>query len=139
MNRTTENIIVRATGATDPHLVAAIERVMRNEILLTPLDHLDAGTLGANARAAHQIVRRRQEARFVCMEFHGRGDPFFGGSADDRILLTDGSFGHSSPASPAARFVSLADAAEAGRRASNRREKALISAIEMPYLEHERH
>ena len=139
MNRTTENLIVRATGETKPHIVAAIERVMRNEIVLAPLDRLDANTLSANAQQALRIIERRQSARFVCMEFHGRGDPFFGGNADDRILLTDGSFGHSSAGTPAARFMTMAEAAAEGRLASNRREAALISAIEMPYLEHERH
>ena len=139
MNRVTENLIVQATGETDPNVVAAIERIMRNEILLAPLDRLDAETLSTNAQNAARIVKRRQSARFVCMEFHGRGDAFFGGNADDRILLTDGSFGHSSAGTPAARFATMAEAAAEGRLASNRREGALISAIEMPYLEHERH
>jgi len=139
MNRNTENLIVRATGATDPHLVAEIERVIRDEILLKPIDQIDPETVGTHAHAAVRIIERRQRARFVCFEFHGRGDPFFGGSADDRILLTDGSFGHSSAAAKAARFETLAEAGEAGRHASNRRVGALISAVEMPYLEHERH
>lgn len=139
MNRNTEDLIVRATGATDPYLVAEIERIMRDEILLKPLDRLDPADVGTHAQTALRIIERRQGARFVCFEFHGRGDPFFGGQADDRILLTDGSFGHSSPAAKAARFETMVEAAEAGRRASNRRDGALISAIEMPYLEHERH
>ena len=56
MNRNTENLIVRATGATDPHLVAEIERVIRDEILLKPIDRIDPETVGTHAHAAVRII-----------------------------------------------------------------------------------
>ena len=79
-----------------------------------------------------RVVDARAHAHFVCMEFYGQGDPFFGGSADDRTLLTDGCFGHRSGRNPPARFVDAKTALEAGRKAVNRRGSALLSAIEMP-------
>lgn len=31
-------------------------------------------------------------AAYIAVEFHGTGDPFFGGSADDRTLCISGQF-----------------------------------------------
>ena len=127
-------LIASATGVTDPALLAEIERCLRIEILMSTLDSVAPEVLFFCARDAHALIERREHARFVCMEFFGQGDPFFGGNAEDRILLTDGRFGHSAASNPAARFVDSNAALEAGRRADNRRDSALISAIEMPYL-----
>ena len=127
-------LIASATGVTDPPLLAEIERCLRVEVLMSTLDSVDPETLFFCARDALALIERREHARFVCMEFHGQGDPFFGGSADDRILLTDGRFGHSSESNPPARFSDMNAALEAGRRAGNRRDSALITAIEMPYV-----
>ncbi len=134
MSMSPTELIARATGVSDPPLLAEIERCLRVEILMSTLDSVDSDVLFFCARDAHALIQRREVARFVCMEFHGQGDPFFGGRADDRVLLTDGTFGRSSAADPPARFADTNSALEAGRRADNRREASLISAIEMPYV-----
>ena len=122
----------RATGVTDPQRLAEIERCLRVEVLMSTLDSVDPEVLSRCARGALALFEARAPARFVCMEFCGQGDPFFGGSADDRTLLTDGCFGHSSGRTAPARFVDAKTALEAGRKAVNRRASARLSAIEMP-------
>lgn len=68
---------------------------------------------------------------FVCIEFWGNGDPFFGGQADDRSLMVDGAFcvpprQGVRPYRPAL-FTSRELATEHGALALNRRDKGLIS------------
>lgn len=67
--------------------------------------------------------------QFVCHEYWGDGDPFFGGSADDRALGQSGLFltGVTLNHRPAV-FISREDAILAGKRAANRREGGMISA-----------
>ncbi|MBX3699346.1 MAG: hypothetical protein KF811_16185 [Dokdonella sp.] len=125
-------LIASATGVADPERLAEIERCLRVEVLMSTLDSVDPEVLSRCARGALALIEARAHARFVCMEFCGQGDPFFGGSADDRTLLTDGRFGHRSGRNPPARFVDAKTALEAGRKAVNRRGSALLSAIEMP-------
>lgn len=69
-------------------------------------------------------------ARWICLELHGKGDKFFGGSADDRPLGRDGAFltGSYSRASYGS-FPSKAAALRAGERATNRRPKGLLLAL----------
>jgi hypothetical protein len=68
--------------------------------------------------------------RWICMEFHGKGDPMFGGAAADRVLGKNGSFltgSHSR--SDYGSFPSKDAALRAGDRAANRRPKGLLLAI----------
>lgn len=68
--------------------------------------------------------------RFICMEFSGLGDPFFGGSGDERTLLENGKFGHCLPGTPArALFDTDEQALVAGSRADNLRTGAELGAI----------
>lgn len=125
-------LIARAAGVTDPQRLAEIERCPRLEVLMSTLDSADAEAMSRYACEARALIEGRAHGRFVCMEFYGQGDPFFGGSAEDRTLLTNGCFGHSSECTPPARFVDMRTALEAGRKAFNRRDSAFLSAIEMP-------
>lgn len=64
------------------------------------------------------------------MEFHGIGDPFFGGKADDRTLLADGQFGTYSPGGPLRALFNTNDqATSAGLNSKNRRPKGLLAAV----------
>ena len=68
--------------------------------------------------------------RWICMEFHGTGDPYFGGSADDRVLGRNGAFltgVHSR--SDYGSFPSKDSALRAGDRAINRRPKGKLLAL----------
>lgn len=70
--------------------------------------------------------------KIIIIEFFGRGDPFFGGSADDRTLCADGVFrstGHYRP-DQVARFETKAEALEFALGASNLRAGGLVSAME---------
>lgn len=69
---------------------------------------------------------------FVCVEFWGNGDPFFGGQADDRTLMADGGGFYVPPRTGRrdyrpALFTSREDAIAAGERAPNRRKGGLIA------------
>lgn len=69
--------------------------------------------------------------KIIIMEFFGRGDPFFGGSADDRTLCADGVFrstGHYRP-DQVARFETKAEALEFALGASNARPGGIISPM----------
>lgn len=67
--------------------------------------------------------------QFFCVEYWGRGDPFFGGNAEDRTLGRSGLFltGSHGPGEVAA-FDSAQAAQDAGEAAANRRPGGLISA-----------
>ena len=70
--------------------------------------------------------------KFIVIEFFGRGDPFFGGAADDRTLCTDGVFRSTGTyrREDVARFDSQAAALEFALGASNTRAGGLVSAFE---------
>lgn len=71
-----------------------------------------------------------QDTRFEVMEFYGDGDPMFGGTADDRMLCTDGLFYRSAETHPpVARFPDRDTALASGNDAANKRDGALISAF----------
>ena len=73
------------------------------------------------------------EARkFIVIEFFGRGDPFFGGAADDRTLCVDGIFRSTGTYSrdQVARFGSREEALETALGAGNLRAGGLVSAME---------
>lgn len=67
---------------------------------------------------------------FVVLEFFGNGDPFFGGSADDRPLGKSGSFlSGSYPRAAVAEFESESAAIAAANAAPNKRDGGLISSF----------
>jgi hypothetical protein len=57
----------------------------------------------------------------IVIEYHGRGDPFFGGSADDRTLGTDGLIKVRGSPVKTANFATLEEAHAAALRIPNRR------------------
>lgn len=57
----------------------------------------------------------------IVIEFHGTGDAFFGGSADDRILGTDGLIKVRGSAVETANFATIEQAHAAALRIPNRR------------------
>jgi hypothetical protein len=68
--------------------------------------------------------------RWIVMEFHGKGDPMFGGAADDRVLGKHGLFltgVHTR--SDYGSFPSEGAALRAADRATNRRAKGLLLAL----------
>lgn len=68
--------------------------------------------------------------RWIVMEFHGKGDPMFGGGGDDRVLGRNDTFltgVHSR--SDYGSFPSKDAAVRAGERAINRRPKGLLLAL----------
>lgn len=70
--------------------------------------------------------------QWICLEFHGTGDRYFGGAADDRPLGADGSFltkTHSR--ADYAFFDSKQKALAYGDLAANRRVKGKLSAIDI--------
>jgi len=68
--------------------------------------------------------------QWIVMEFHGKGDPYFGGAADDRVLGKRGLFltGVHSPGDYAS-FSSEGEALRAAELAPNRRSKGLLLAL----------
>lgn len=68
---------------------------------------------------------------WIAVEFHGKGDPFFGGSADDRPLGKAGEFLRGVyHLSEVAEFETREAAEGAVSRATNRREGGKISVFE---------
>lgn len=68
--------------------------------------------------------------RWIVMEFHGKGDPMFGGSGDDRVLGKRGAFltGVHTRGDYGS-FPSKEAALRAADRAVNRRPKGLLLAL----------
>jgi hypothetical protein len=66
--------------------------------------------------------------RFIAVEFFGRGDPFFGGTADDRPLLNNGRFASHPRRKEVAEFPTKDAALKAARKAPNRREGGLLTS-----------
>lgn len=66
--------------------------------------------------------------RFIAVEFFGKGDPFFGGTADDRPLLKDGRFASHPRREDIAEFPTKDAALEAAQKAPNRREGGFLSS-----------
>ena len=68
---------------------------------------------------------------FIALEFHGKGDRVFGGSADDRVLGKRGAFltGAGWSRADYARFATKAEALAAAEAATNRRPKSLLLAM----------
>lgn len=60
---------------------------------------------------------------WICVEFHGTGDPFFSGSADDRPLGVSGQFlrGPYNRRTDVARFTSRGEVEIVAGKAPNRR------------------
>ncbi len=73
----------------------------------------------------------REPKWFHIVEFYGDGDPFFGGTADDRPLGVSGRFlsKEESHLEESAVFFRLEEAVAAGRAASNIRPGSLIGLI----------
>ena len=134
-----KQLIREATGIADASRIEAIERCMRAEVFVSTLEWIPEERLVRGAPQAFALVRERDAAHFICMEFKGKGDPFFGGNADDRALLTDGFFGHSDERNPAARYLTARDAIAAGERAPNRRSGAVVGAVPLQAIPVVRH
>lgn len=69
-------------------------------------------------------------SRWICLEFHGKGDPMFGGGADDRVLGKHGAFltgSHSRD--DYGTFATKEGALAAGEGASNRRKAGKLLAV----------
>ncbi|KKL36290.1 hypothetical protein BED46_026155 [Burkholderia contaminans] len=62
----------------------------------------------------------------IVIEFKGTGDPFFGGSADDRTLGVDGLVRTPGSTIATATFTSIQDAHEAALRVTNRRPGSIL-------------
>ena len=67
--------------------------------------------------------------RFIAVEFFGKGDPFFGGTADDRPLLKNGRFASCPRREDIAPFPDRDAAIAAAEKAPNRRQGGLLSAF----------
>lgn len=68
---------------------------------------------------------------YIAMEFHGTGDPYFGGSAEDRPLGINGAFivgGYHK--SEVAEFTTQEQAINAANAATNKRINAIIGAFQ---------
>ncbi len=69
-------------------------------------------------------------SQWIVLEFHGKGDPMFGGTANDRPLGRYGSFLTGVyTTSDYGTFPSKAAALRAGETAINRRPKGLLLAL----------
>lgn len=79
--------------------------------------------------AAWSAEQYEKVGPFIAAEFYGRGDAFFGGKADDRVLDKDGSFRSACPRDQVQEFASKAAALAAAELASNRRAGGLLSAF----------
>jgi len=69
---------------------------------------------------------------FLCYEFYGSGDRYFGGAADDRALGRDGAFltrAHTDR--DVAWFATKAEALKAGERATNRRAGGTLGSFDL--------
>ncbi|WP_144327935.1 hypothetical protein [Tepidimonas charontis] len=68
-------------------------------------------------------------SKIFVIEFAGKGDPFFGGDASDRILCKDGVFREAPAELDKAAFRTIEEARDAAVKALNRRENAVLGAI----------
>lgn len=73
----------------------------------------------------------KQVVGFVAMEFYGTGDPYFGGTADDRLLGKSGAFltGVYLYDRDVAVFATREEALAAAAVATNRRKGGKVSAL----------
>lgn len=71
----------------------------------------------------------------IVIEYHGTGDPFFGGTADDRPMLTNGDIRHPDPDGrfpfdyQCAVFGSIEAAHAAAKTIPNRRADSLLGVV----------
>lgn len=79
--------------------------------------------------AKMKALWRIQPTSMIVVEYYGDGDPFFGGSADDRVLGECGSILPRAPNRPAAVFDTIEEAAEAALKIPNRRPGSILRVI----------
>ncbi|MEW6163616.1 MAG: hypothetical protein AB1642_00995 [Pseudomonadota bacterium] len=65
----------------------------------------------------------------IVIEFHGDGDPAFGGNADDRPLGIDGLILERGSNAPRAEFKTIEEAHEAARAIKNRRPGSILGLL----------
>lgn len=65
----------------------------------------------------------------IVAEYHGSGDPFFGGKADDRVLGPCGSILPHAANQKAAFFSTIEEADEAARKITNRRPGSVLGVV----------
>ena len=67
----------------------------------------------------------------IVVEFHGNGDPAFGGQADDRVLLESGQISGRvcTKADVTAAFKTVADAHKAAMQIPNRRPGSILGVV----------
>jgi hypothetical protein len=67
--------------------------------------------------------------KLTVVEFHGTGDLFFGGGADDRVLAVDGQIAGAGCQAVAATFTSIDEAHAAAMRIRNRRAGSVLGVV----------
>jgi hypothetical protein len=72
---------------------------------------------------------RSQPTSMIVAEYHGYGDPFFGGNADDRVLGECGTILPHAPNRPAAVFATIEEAAQAALKIPNRRPGSSLGVV----------
>ena len=102
-------------------------------VLATPISKAQAWSSSTPIRVDSPIPllsNRWAGLPFIALEFHGKGDRMFEGSADDRVLGKRGAFltGAGWSRADYARFATKAEALAAAEAATNRRPKGLLLA-----------
>lgn len=72
---------------------------------------------------------QRLPRRMGVMEFSGTGDPFYGGSADDRPLGIDGLILKPGSNAPRSEFETIEQAHEAAKAIKNRRPNSILGVL----------
>lgn len=72
---------------------------------------------------------RSPPTSMIVAEYHGSGDPFFGGKADDRVLGECGTILPPASNKLAAVFATIEAAAEAARKIPNRRPGSRLGVV----------
>jgi len=97
---------------------------MKQEIAAVPLDLTNPAYV--------EDVSSRWTAppkSMIVIEYSGTGDPFFGGSADDRALGVDGIIKLRTSRVKTARFATVQQAHEAALKVTNRRPDTILGVL----------
>ena len=119
---TDEQRVADAIGSVDGELVRGVLQVMRDEVFMSTLDHLDDVIFRMGAEQARAILFGRISRPYVAIEM------FIG---QERVLGTDGNFADS-PA-VVARYPTGVAALRAAERARNRRPGGMVMSKARPY------
>jgi len=119
---TDEQRVADAIGTVDGEMVRGVLKVMRDEVFMSTVDHLDDVIFRMGAEQVRAILFGRISRPYVAIEM------FFG---QERVLGTDGSFAETPTVG--ARYPTGVAALRAAEHARNRRPGGMVMSKAKPY------